>query len=87
MPTFTTEAEIDITYDEFWNDLSESEKNEFLKYLYEEKEIALPAGNEIFHKNLLDLEWDEVCLGLSQIRLNMTPDEQEIIEKIYRKYS
>lgn len=88
MPTYSTEVEVDISYDEFWDELRKSEKKEFLNFLSEEGVISLPMGQKLdsLSKNILDSEWDEVCSGLSEIRLNMTPEEQEIIEKIYRKY-
>jgi hypothetical protein len=89
MPSYTTEVEVDISYEEFWEDLWDSEKKEFLEFLSDEGVISLRVGNERSsdQKNILDHEWEDVCLGLSNMRLNITPEEQEIIEKIYRKYS
>lgn len=88
MPTFRTEVDVDFTYDEFWYELYSHEKKEFLEFLHEEGEIALPLQQTtpLGQKNLLDQDWDKVCSDLSAIRLNITPEEQELIERIHKKY-
>ena len=88
MPDFSTE--IDIYVDEFWNECSRSEKNELIDLLVEEGHVIRVHNSSLDDEkqkpSLMEIEWDETMDKLSQLRLRITRDEEEIIKALVKKY-
>lgn len=81
MPTFT--QEIDVEIEEFVDSLYKHEIKELIDYLKQEGhlngEVTLPE------MNLQDIEWSKVIDKLSQSRLQLTIEEEELIKNIANK--
>ena len=81
MPTFT--QEIDVEIEEFVDSLYKREIDELIDYLKQEGhlngEVTLPE------MNLQDIEWSKVIDKLSQSRLQLTIEEEELIKNIANK--
>jgi thioredoxin-like negative regulator of GroEL len=84
MPNF----DIDVEIDEFVDALRRSEIDELIDYLKEEGHLksndlkVLSNNGENIHDNM----WFETCRKLLNNRLQLSNEEQEIIEKIAKKF-
>lgn len=88
MPDFTSEIEIDV--DEFWYECSRSEKEELIDILEESgwvKRIT-PKGTTPTENlpSVLEIEWQDMCNKLSDIRLRISTEDEETIKEILMKY-
>lgn len=84
MPDFTTEIDIDPY--EYVSECSKREIKELIECLIDEGHInsnSLPVDK---NKNLLDEEWDEVVGKILSSRLVMSPEDEEMIRLISKKY-
>lgn len=80
MPTFT--QDIDIEIEEFVNSLYKHEIKELIDYLKQEGHLDKVTSQGM---NLQDIEWLKVTDKLSQSRLQLTLEEEEIIKNIANK--
>lgn len=81
MATFTQEIEIGI--DEFVDSLYKHEIKELIDYLKQEGHLV---GEYTPHEmNLQDIEWSKITDKLSQSRLQLTLEEEELIKNIANK--
>jgi len=81
MPTFT--QEIDVEIEEFVDSLYKHEIKELIDYLKQEGHLN---GEVTPHEmNLQDIEWSKVIGKLSQSRLQLTLEEEELIKNIANK--
>ena len=88
MPNFRVFTEVDIEIDEIIDDLSPLEVEELIDYLKEEgylktSDLKFLSNNS---ENLNDNMWFETCKKLLNNRLQLTNEEQEIIEKISQRF-
>ena len=84
MPNF----DIDVEIDEFVDALRRSEIDELIDYLKEEghlksNDLKVLSNNG---ENIHDYMWFETCRKLLNNRLQLSNEEQEIIEKIAKKF-
>lgn len=88
MPDFTSEIEIYV--DEFWQECSRSEKEELIDILEQDGWVkrTKPKGTTPTENlpSILDIEWQEICNKLSDIRLRISIEDEEIIKEILMKY-
>ena len=88
MPNFHVYTDVDIEIDEFVDDLSPLEVEELIDYLKEEgylktSDLKFLSNNS---ENLNDNMWFETCKKLLNNRLQLTDEEQEMIEKISQRF-
>ncbi len=89
MPNFRVFTEVDIEIDEIVDDLSPLEVEELIDYLKEEgylKNGKYKHNYDNGSENLHDRMWSETCKKLLDNRLQLTNEEQEIIEKIASRF-
>lgn len=80
---------IDIDIDDILWDLSDREKQELVDDLYDDGYVPKQIGGKHSDNggmNVLELEWAELVEKLSEIRLRITKEDEEIITKILKKY-
>jgi hypothetical protein len=85
MPNFN--AEIDVEIDEFVDALRPREVEELIEYLRDEG--YLKASKKVLtnnDENLHDRMWFETCRKLLENRLQLSNEEQEIIENIANRF-
>ena len=80
MPTFT--QEIDVEIEEFVDSLYKREIDELIDYLKQEGHLDEFTSKGM---NLQDIEWSKVIDKLSQSRLQLTLEEEELIKNIANK--
>ena len=78
-----TEVEVDIDVDDFVNSCSFAERKELFNKL--RNDVAVWKAS-IENLSLMELEWNEALTKLSNARLQLTNEEEEIIKKIANKY-
>ena len=83
MPYIFTEIEVDVDVDDFLESCSRREKEQLVKKL---KEGDLWEDTKSDNLSLMELEWNETLTKLSNARLRITNEEEEIIKKIANKY-
>ena len=81
MPTFT--QEIDVEIEEFVDSLYKREIKELIDYLKQEGHLNGEVTSS--EMNLQDIEWSKVIGKLSQSRLQLTLEEEELIKNIANK--
>jgi len=88
MPEFETYVDVDV--DDFWYECSTREKEELIDMLETGgwvKRIT-PKGTDPSETlpSLLDIEWQDMCNKLSELRLNMSREDEDLIKEILKKY-
>ena len=87
MPEFVSDVDVDV--DEFWSVCSIGEKEELIDILVEEGWVVRtsPKGTtpEQTLPSLPDILWMEMINKISVSRLQLTREEEELIEKIYKR--
>jgi len=88
MPEFDTYVDVDV--EEFLSACSRREKDELIDILEEDgwvKRIAQRGTkSEDQPPSILEIEWQEMCNKLSDIRLRISIDDEEIIKEVLMKY-
>jgi hypothetical protein len=79
MPTFTQYTEVEVEIDEFVDNLYSHEIEELINYLKQEGHLGEVTSHEM---NIQDIEWSKVTDKLSQSRLQLTLEEEELIKNI-----
>jgi hypothetical protein len=77
---------VDVEVDEFWDECSTSEKEALVNRMVDDgwvKRTSHIAGQQL---SMMDIEWVEMCNNLSDLRLSISPDDEEIIKQIVNKY-
>lgn len=83
MPYIYTEVEVDIDVEDFLDSCSRREKEELVKKL---KEGDLWEDTVSENASIMELEWNETLTKLSNARLQLTNEEEEIIKKIANRF-
>ena len=84
MPEFQTYIDIDPS--EYIDSCSKSEIDDLIDFLVEDGYITRNSKKSPENKSLMDLEWDEVIEKLSENRLRLTREEEEMIVKISGRF-
>jgi len=89
MPEFTTE--IDIDAEEFIDSCSRSELQELIDILVDEgwviRKVSRNSSPDAEKPNLLEIEWTDMLGKLSDLRQRVTPEEDEMIKNLVKKYT
>lgn len=87
MPIFNEYTEIDVDVNEFLSSCDKDEIKEVIEWLQDEEYLS---DNEIIAKSedkiLAEKEWIFLCYKLSNIRLQMSIDDENKIREIINKY-
>ena len=84
MPYVTTEAEIDLEVDEFWEMCSSREKMELVDMIVEDGYASkLESSGE---QSINEREWSIVCDKLKRNRLSLTVEQEEMIKKLVENF-
>lgn len=84
MPDFTTEIDIDPY--EYVSECSKYEIKELIECLIDEGHINSNSPLVDKNKSILDEEWDEVVGKILSSRLVMSPEDEQMIRLISKKY-
>jgi hypothetical protein len=88
MPEFETYVDVDV--DDFWYECSTREKEELIDMLEEDGWVrrTIPKGNDPLQQlpSIMELEWLDMCNKLSELRLNMSREDEDLIKEILKKY-
>jgi hypothetical protein len=88
MPEFETYVDVDV--DEFWSLCSTREKEELIDMLEEDGWVkrTSPKGTDPSEKlpSILEIEWQDMCNKLSDIRQRRSSTDEETIKEILKKY-
>lgn len=88
MPEFDSYVDVDV--DEFWSACSTKEKEELIDVLEEDGWVkrTSPKGTKTEESlpSILEIEWQEICNKLSDIRLRISTEDEETIKEILMKY-
>jgi hypothetical protein len=82
MPTFYAEN-IDIDVDEFIDSCSRKEINELIDYLVEDRYVIKVTG---IKQSVPETEFNQLLDKLSQNRLCLTNEEEELLKKIASRF-
>jgi hypothetical protein len=85
MPSFYVD-ELDIEVGEFLDSCSRREIDELLDYLVEDGFLDKKSLTKPKQKSVLEEEWDETINKLSENRLQLTKEEEEIIRSIVKRF-
>ena len=88
MPEFETYVEVEV--DELWSACSNREKEELIDMLVESGWVkrTSPKGTKPKDRlpSILEIEWQDMCNKLSDIRQRISSDDEETIKNILKKY-
>lgn len=84
MPYVTTEAEIDLEVDEFWEMCSSREKMDLVDMIIEDGYAA--QLEESGKQSINEHEWSIVCDKLKRNRLSLTVEQEEMIKKLVENF-
>ena len=88
MPEFDSYVDVDV--DEFWSAYSTREKEELIDVLEEDGWVkrTSPKGTKPEDRlpSILEIEWQDMCNKLSDIRQRISTDDEETIKNILKRY-
>lgn len=82
MPTFTQYIDVDIEIEEFIDELSTWEIEELVDLLRSKGHLNDVSSPKM---NIQDIEWSKTIDKLSEARLQLTVEEEELIKNIANK--
>jgi ABC-type histidine transport system ATPase subunit len=85
MATFWTHAEIDLSVDEIYENLSDREVSKLIKLLTEEGEVISINLGKNESMSFLDEEWKKTLLNLMNNRHRLSNEDEETIKTIAQK--
>jgi hypothetical protein len=87
MPTFY-QNDFDIEVDDFLNNCDNEEINEIISYLRENDYLTNGLNSYIDDSelNLLEHEWNKLISFISDSRLSISNEDEDIIRTIAKKY-
>jgi hypothetical protein len=85
MATFWTHAEIDLSVDEIYENLSGREVSKLIKLLTEEGEVISINLGKNESMSFLDEEWKKTLLNLMNNRHRLSNEDEELIKSIAQK--
>ena len=88
MPEFETYVDVDV--DDFWSACRTREKEELIDLLVEGGWVkrTSPKGTKTENHlpSILEIEWQDMCNKLSDIRQRISIEDEETIKEILMKY-
>ena len=85
MATFWTHAEIDLSVDEIYENLSDREVSKLIKLLTEEGEVISINLGKNESMSFLDEEWKKTLINLMNNRHRLSNEDEELIKTIAQK--
>ena len=85
MATFWTHAEIDLSVDEIYENLSDREVSKLIKLLTEEGEVISINLGKNESMSFLDEEWKKTLINLMDNRHRLSNEDEETIKTIAQK--
>ena len=85
MATFWTHAEIDLSVDEIYENLSDREVSKLIKLLTEEGEVISINLGKNESMSFLDEEWKKTLLNLMNNRHRLSNEDEETIKTLANK--
>jgi hypothetical protein len=84
MPYFDTE--VDVSVDDFLSACNTREIEKMIDYLIDDGYLVDRSVSKQQDLSPLEIEWEDMINKLSQLRLRITNEDEEIIKKIVNKY-
>jgi hypothetical protein len=85
MATFWTHAEIDLSVDEIYENLSDREVKKLIDLLVSEGEVISTNLGENESMSFLDEEWKKTLINLMNNRHRLSNEDEELIKTIAQK--
>ncbi len=85
MATFWTHAEIDLSVDEIYENLSDREVNKLIDLLVSEGEVISTNLGKNESMSFLDEEWKKTLVNLMNNRHRISNEDEETIKTIANK--
>jgi hypothetical protein len=87
MPYFETYVEVEVEVDDFLSSCGSKEIKQVIDKLKEDGHLSninvpIPENEQL----ISDKNWNQTCQKLSEIRLQMSTEDMEVIENILKKY-
>lgn len=86
MATFWTNAEIDLSVDEIYENLSDLEVLKLIDLLVSEGEVISTNVGKNESMSFLDEEWKKTLINLMNNRHRLSNEDEEIIKQIASKF-
>lgn len=87
MPYFESYAEVEVDIDEFMDACNKKEIKEVIEWLFDNGHLSnIQQSIPEEKRTLMDKEWMEISLKLSNIRLQLTSEDESKIREILKKY-
>lgn len=84
MPSFNSDAEVDVDVNEFMDACSRREIEEVINYLKENRHLS--HLNNDSNMSLNESEFEDNLSAISGNYLNVTKEEEEVISKIAKRF-
>jgi hypothetical protein len=85
MATFWTHAEIDLSVDEIYENLSDREVKKLVDLLVSEGDVISTNAGKNESVGFLDEEWKKTLINLMNNRHRLSTEDEEIIKQIANK--
>jgi hypothetical protein len=85
MATFWTQAEVDLSVDDIYENLSDREVKRLINLLVEEGEVISTNISKNESMSFLDEEWKETLINLMNNRHRLSNEDEELIKTIAQK--
>lgn len=87
MPYFESYAEVEVDIDEFMDACNKKEIKQVIEWLFDSGHLSnIQQSIPEEKRTLMDKEWMEISLKLSNIRLQLTSEDESKIREILKKY-
>ena len=85
MATFWTQAEVDLSVDDIYENLSDREVKRLIDLLVSEGEVISTNVGKNESMSFLDEEWKKTLLNLMNNRHRLSNEDEELIKTIAQK--
>jgi len=85
MATFWTQAEVDLSVDDIYENLSDREVKRLNNLLVEEGEVISTNTSKNESMSFLDEEWKKTLINLMNNRHRLSNEDEELIKTIAQK--
>jgi len=85
MATFWTQAEIDLSVDDIYENLSDREVKRLINLLVEEGEVISTNISKNESMSFLDEDWKKTLINLMNNRHRLSNEDEELIKTIAQK--
>jgi hypothetical protein len=85
MATFWTQAEVDLSVDDIYENLSDREVKRLINLLVEEGEVISTNTSKNESMSFLDEEWKKTLINLMNNRHRLSNEDEELIKTIAQK--